>query len=138
MSDREKTISKIKHVFMILILVGLTVLILGIVFEHLAKIEFDKLSCNDKEELIQSEFTLNGKSSMNEYMIDKYNLECTSYGKFFLKEVEDIGFGLLFIPSSEMQEGVQYDVNIRTNRTESKTIDQSEETNNNFEIEVKK
>lgn len=141
MEDRDAKISLLNtliKILLILTVIFISVLITYFILEDQLINEFESLNCNEKEQFIREHFDINGKTSSVEFMIENFNIDCKNYGKFFLNNVEDIATGLVFIPSSEMQEGIEYEIEIKTNQTESSTNDQLEETNNNFNIEIKK
>ena len=94
----------------------------------------DQMSCEELKEYSTNWFDQSKKRTAGiEIMVEKFNTDCNYLGKFFLEDIENVGVGLLFIPASEMQGGVEYEIKITTNRTTALDEDEKE-----FNIEIGK
>lgn len=118
MSDNGKP-SKIKKMVVIFVVLIAISAILAVWMSQSIRDDFNSLNCNDKGVYITEFWGRSGKTDLVVELIDYFNQDCKSSGKFFVEPVEDKGFGLMFIPAGEMEDGVEYEINIINNKPET-------------------
>ena len=120
MSDENKLLTTNVKIIIVAVIIFFIGLIIFVEWSKVALYDnLDQMSCEELKEYSTNWFDQSKKKTIGiQVMVEKFNEKCDYLGKFFLEEVENVGLGLVFIPASEMQDGVQYEIQIKTNRTD--------------------